>query len=97
MTRHFRIKNRPIDWVKPNVRNARTYSPEQLQQLARVAPTDTPYNVDIQGHVGGLGKHQHRELSMASGEMSPQEYIGFLTDSFIQLARASEGVSVKAK
>ena len=31
---------------------------------------------------------------MASGEMSPVEYTGFLTDSFIQLARASEDGSL---
>lgn len=62
--------------------------------LARMVLTDAPYNVAIQGHVSGLGKNQHREFSMASGEMSPVEYTGFLTDSFIQLARASEDGSL---
>ena len=33
--------------------------------------TDPPYNVAIDGHVGGLGKVKHREFAMASGEMSP--------------------------
>ena len=62
--------------------------------LARMVLTDAPYNVAIQGHVSGLGKNQHREFSMASGEMSPVEYTGFLTDTFIQFARASEDGSL---
>ena len=32
--------------------------------------TDPPYNVAIDGHVGGLGKIKHREFAMASGEMT---------------------------
>jgi hypothetical protein len=62
--------------------------------LARMVLTDAPYNVAIQGHVSGLGKNQHREFSMASGEMSPVEFTGFLTNSFIQFARASEDGSL---
>jgi len=62
--------------------------------LARMVLTDPPYNVSINGHVSGLGKNQHREFSMAAGEMSPVEYTGFLTDTFIQLARASEDGSL---
>ena len=33
------------------------------------------------GHVCGLGKVQHQEFAMASGEMSKPEFIAFLTDS----------------
>lgn len=40
--------------------------------------TDPPYNVPVQGHVSGLGKHQHREFAMASGEMSSSEFQQFL-------------------
>ena len=32
--------------------------------------TDPPYNVRIDGHVSGLGRVQHREFAMASGEMT---------------------------
>ena len=31
---------------------------------------DAPYNVPIGGHVSGLGKTQHREFAMATGEMT---------------------------
>jgi DNA modification methylase len=44
---------------------------------ARMAFTDPPYNVPIAGHVSGLGKHQHDEFEMASGEMSEDEFIAF--------------------
>ena len=41
--------------------------------------TDPPYNVPIDGHVGGKGKVKHREFAMASGEMSAAEFTDFLT------------------
>ncbi len=41
--------------------------------------TDPPYNVPIDGHVGGLGAIHHREFAMASGEMDEAEYTAFLT------------------
>ncbi len=40
--------------------------------------TDPPYNVPIQGHVGGLGRTRHREFAFASGEMSEAEFTDFL-------------------
>jgi hypothetical protein len=47
-------------------------------EQARVVFTDPPYNVPIDGHVGGLGAIKHREFKMASGEMSPAEFEHFL-------------------
>ena len=41
--------------------------------------TDPPYNVRIDGHVSGLGKVQHSEFAMASGEMSEEQFTAFLT------------------
>jgi DNA modification methylase len=41
--------------------------------------TDPPYNVPIDGHVGGLGSVKHREFAFASGEMSSAEFNDFLT------------------
>jgi DNA modification methylase len=41
--------------------------------------TDPPYNVPIDGHVGGLGAIHHREFAMASGEMDEAEFTEFLT------------------
>lgn len=40
---------------------------------------DPPYNVEVNGHVSGLGKVQHAEFPMASGEMSREEFSGFLS------------------
>jgi DNA modification methylase len=40
--------------------------------------TDPPYNVPIDGHVGGLGSVKHREFAFASGEMTSAEFTGFL-------------------
>ncbi len=45
---------------------------------ARMMFTDPPYNVAINGFVAGRGRH--REFSMASGEMSQDQFVGFLTD-----------------
>ena len=56
---------------------------------AQLVFTDPPYNVPIDGHVGGLGKVKHREFAMASGEMSEAEFTDFLTTAFRQLAAAS--------
>jgi DNA modification methylase len=47
-------------------------------EQAQMVFTDPPYNVRIDGHVSGLGKVKHREFAMASGEMSPTEFITFL-------------------
>ncbi len=40
--------------------------------------TDPPYNVPVQGHVGGRGARRHKEFAFASGEMSPKDFRGFL-------------------
>lgn len=49
------------------------------EQRARAAITDPPYNVRIDGHVGGRGNIKHREFAMAVGEMPPAAFIDFLT------------------
>lgn len=56
---------------------------------AQLVFTDPPYNVPIDGHVGGLGKIKHREFAMASGEMTGAEFTAFLTKIFQNLAGAS--------
>lgn len=53
--------------------------------LATMVFTDPPYNVPIAGHVGGLGKTKHREFTMASGEMTPEQFVAFLQRVFSQL------------
>ena len=57
---------------------------------AQMVFTDPPYNVRIDGHAGGSGAIKHREFPMASGEMSDDEFVGFLTGSFKQIATFSE-------
>lgn len=54
-------------------------------EQARMVFTDPPYNVPIDGHVGNLGKIRHREFAMAAGEMSGEEFTGFLTQAMRQL------------
>ncbi len=55
---------------------------------------DPPFNVKIDGHVSGLGKVQHREFAMASGEMSETRFIAFLTRAFRHLAEYSRDGSL---
>jgi DNA modification methylase len=57
--------------------------------LADLVFTDPPYNVPIEGHVSGLGRIQHREFAMASGEMTELEFTDFLKQVFRSLAQAS--------
>jgi hypothetical protein len=47
-------------------------------ERAQMAITDPPYNVPIDGHVGGLGAVKHREFAMASGEMTSEQFASFL-------------------
>ena len=53
---------------------------------ARMVFVDAPYNVKISGHVSGLGKTQHREFAMASGEMADDEFQTFLATNAKLLA-----------
>lgn len=58
-------------------------------QKANMVFTDPPYNVPIQGHVGGSGKIKHAEFAMASGEMSDSEFKKLLKQSLRQLSKAT--------
>jgi DNA modification methylase len=51
--------------------------------LAKVCVTDPPYNVPTQGHIRTSGSHE--AFAMAAGEMSDDEFEGFLT-SFLRAA-----------
>jgi DNA modification methylase len=59
------------------------------QETARMVFTDPPYNVKIDGHVGGAGRVKHREFAMASGEMSQDQFARFLTEVLANMADAS--------
>jgi len=56
---------------------AETYQALMGGATADMVFTDPPYNVPIDGHVSGLGKNQHTDFAMASGEMSSGEFQGF--------------------
>ena len=58
-------------------------------EQARLVFADAPYNVPIDGHVGGLGAVKHREFKMASGEMTPAEFQQFLKTVFANMAEVS--------
>ena len=69
-------------------------SPEDYKRLlgtdrADLVFTDPPYNVPIEGHVSGLGRIEHREFAMASGEMTEGEFTNFLTQVFRAAAEVS--------
>ena len=66
-----------------------SYSQLLAGQQASMVITDPPYNVRVQGHVSGLGATQHDEFAMASGEMSPDEFIRFLSKVFTHLGQHS--------
>lgn len=61
---------------------------------ARIAITDPPYNVRVQGHVGGKGRIKHREFVQGSGEMSQDQFTDFLLQSLGQMAANSEPGSI---
>jgi len=66
-----------------------SYADLLADERARVVFTDPPYNVPIDGHVGGLGAVKHREFKMASGEMTSAEFEHFLKTVFGHLASFS--------
>ncbi|MGV8996862.1 MAG: site-specific DNA-methyltransferase [Parvibaculaceae bacterium] len=69
-----------------NALEAETYERLLNGARARMVFTDPPYNVAIEGNVGGLGAIKHREFLMASGEMSREQFTSFLKSSFRHLA-----------
>jgi DNA modification methylase len=56
---------------------------------ADVVISDMPWNVPYAGHIGGLGKVQHDEFVMASGEMSRDEFRSFMKTVLTRQAEAS--------
>jgi hypothetical protein len=58
-------------------------------EQARMVFSDPPFNVKVDGHVGGLGRTRHAEFAMASGEMSRQEFTAFLQTAFANAAAHS--------
>jgi DNA modification methylase len=73
-----------------DARDERTCSKLFGTDKASLMFADTPYNVHIQGHAGGLGSIKHREFAMASGEMAPAEYVNFIHLAFANAVQLSD-------
>jgi DNA modification methylase len=56
-------------------------------ELADMTFLDPPYNVKIDGHVGGRGHIKHREFACASGEMTSAQFVRFLQETLGLCAR----------
>ena len=72
-----------------NAQEAQSFELLMNAQSAGMVITEPPYNVKVQGHVGGKGKIKHQEFAMASGEMSSVEFTQFLKTTFDLLATHS--------
>ena len=72
----------------------KTYKQVLETTVAHIAFLDPPYNVPIDGFVGGKGKIKHREFAMATGEMSPKEFKIFLEGFISQLIKFTEDGSL---
>lgn len=70
-----------------DARDEQTYARLMNSETAAMAFLDPPYNVRINGHVGGRGGIKHREFSEASGEMSRDQFAQFLQVTLYQCAR----------
>lgn len=73
---------------------AETYETLLGDDRAEMVFTDPPYNVPIDGHVGGSGAIRHREFVMASGEMTREAFTAFLGTAFRHLASHSRDGSI---
>jgi DNA modification methylase len=62
-----------------DARDPAAYAAFMSDEQADIVFTDPPYNVPIDGFVGGKGRAERREFAMASGEMSKAEFATFLT------------------
>jgi DNA modification methylase len=60
-----------------DARNSRDLTRLLAGERAHMGFSDPPYNVAVRG-IGGRGRVKHSEFAMASGEMSRDQFIGFL-------------------
>lgn len=61
---------------------------------AQMVFTDPPWNVPIEGNVGGLGSIKHEDFAMASGEMTEPQFIEFLSTVIALLVQHSANGSI---
>jgi len=84
----------PHKLICGDAREESVYSLLMGDERAEMVFADLPYNVPIAGHVCGNGAVQHREFAMASGEMTPEEFIAFMVTIFALLRRFSKDGSI---
>lgn len=77
-----------------NALDAASYTLLMAGQKAAMIITDPPYNVKVNGHVGGKGAIKHREFAMATGELSGDQFTTFLQTVFLRLVEHSIDGSV---
>ncbi len=75
-------------------RDGASYERLMVGERAAMVFDDPPYNVRIDGHVGGNGAIKHREFAMASGEMSEAGFTQFLSCVFAHAAQHSMDGSI---
>jgi DNA modification methylase len=80
--------------IRGDALDQEVYSRLLGNEKAQMVFTDPPYNVPVNGHICGLGKVQHEEFVMASGEMSEAEFTDFLTRVAANLAAFSVDGSI---
>jgi DNA modification methylase len=73
--------------VVGDARDPQLYAHLMQSQMATMAFLDPPYNVRIDGHVGGRGRIKHREFACASGEMTSEQFVRFLQETLAGCAR----------
>jgi DNA modification methylase len=75
-----------------DARGSAGYEALMRGEKAQLVFTDPPYNVPIDGFVGGKGKIKHSEFAMASGEMSVAAFTTFLKDTLgLAAANSQDG------
>jgi DNA modification methylase len=72
-----------------DARDRRAYELVMAGCLARTVFTDPPFNVEIPGHVSGLGRNTHDNFAMASGEMTDDEFGDFLSRAMANMVEVS--------
>lgn len=77
-----------------DARSAADYKRLLGSEKAEFVFTDPPYNVEVHGHVCGLGRIRHEDFVMASGEMTTEEFIVFLRTVFERLREHSQAGSI---
>ena len=79
----------PHSLLCADARDPSSYAILMREERARAVFADAPYNVPIDGHVGGLGLIKPREFAMACGEMSTAQFTHFLHTIFVNVAGVS--------